>query len=203
MITACARADMNGWWDVIVYFQTGEAIAGPDSYSDKRVSVDAFFISIRELGRREIWINEVTFEEAVAPGETVNVDVNVGWIFDATTDIILGIKDIQEGVYMVEITDTLGSEASKTYSLELNAPMTPGDYGYIVEAPYLLHGEWFLADGASSSFQVTVVAEDVTSGEGSEEPGEGGEREERKQLRGSRTLYVRWISQGSPHSHYI
>ena len=166
-------ADMNGWWDVIVYFQTGAGIAGPDSYSDKRVSVDAFFISIRELGRREIWVDEVIFDEEVAPGETVNVDVNVGWIFDATTDIIQRIYNNAEGVYEVEVSDTVGSEASKTYSLELTAPMTPGDYDYAVEVPYLLNGEWFLADGASSSFIVTVVSENETGGEVGGDPGEG------------------------------
>ena len=165
-------SEMNGWWDVTVYFQTGTGIAGPDSYSDRRISIDAFFISIKELGSREIWINEVTYNETVTPGETVNVDVNVGWIFDSTTGISPGIFNYQEGVYEVDVYDTVGGEASKTYSLEFTAPTTPGTYEYDADVPYYLNDECFYPDESLFLFQITVAAEDAPRSDVEEETGQ-------------------------------
>ena len=111
---------MPGIWDIVVYFQVGESLAGPDSYTIKHLN--EFHMDIRELGLREIWIEDITYEEEAEPGAPVSVDLKVGWIFDSTTHIRPGISNPETGVTMDEKEDTVGSEASKAYSLEFIAP---------------------------------------------------------------------------------
>ncbi|MCW3988777.1 MAG: hypothetical protein NWE88_01730 [Candidatus Bathyarchaeota archaeon] len=149
-------ADMPGLWDIVVYFQVGESLAGPESYTIKHLH--EFHIAIRELGRREIWIEDITYDEEVAPGALASVDLKVGWIFDSTTSIKPGIYNPETGVYEDQTEDTVGSEASKTYSLEFDAPTDPGTYTYQAEVPYRLNDEWVMGDDAQTSFEITVVA---------------------------------------------
>ena len=183
-------ADMNGRWDVIVYLQTGSGIAGPESYSDKRVAIDSFYISIRELGRREILVDAVTFDQVVATGEAVNVDVKLDWIFDTATDAKPSIIDAQSGAVVEEKGDTLSGDGSKTISFSFAAPMEAGTYDYVVEVPYMLNGEWYLDPQADYSFQITVeetetgdidTGDDDTS-EGDTDGGETGFIEQLEQL---------------------
>lgn len=157
-------ANMPGWWDVIVYFQTGAGIAGPDSYTIKHKKLE-FHINIRELGRREISVTEVSYEPEYAPGETVNVDVKLDWIFDTPTDARPQILDTRSGAVVEEKMDTLSGEGSKTIGFSFSAPEEPGSYAYVVEVPYMLNGEWYLDPEADYSVQFTVEAADTGEGE--------------------------------------
>ncbi len=148
-------ADMPGTWDVIVYFQTGSGVAGPDSYTIKHKKLE-FYISQRDLGRREIFVDRASYDPVYSPGEVVNVNVELSWVFDTATDANAQIIDTRSGAVVKEKADTLSGEGSKTVSFSFSAPEEHGSYTYVVEVPYLLNGEWYLDPEADYSVQFTV-----------------------------------------------
>ena len=126
---------------------------------DDGVASEPYILSveIETPPRADVWIIGLVSSDNVIPGGLISVNVTVGYIFDLETVVEAGLKYSDAGLYLIEFRDTVSGEGSKTYTLEFEAPMSPGVYSLTADIPYWTGVEWVWGNESRQVFIVNIL----------------------------------------------
>ncbi len=104
------------------------------------------------------WVQDVTYESVVNPGETVSVNVTIGYSFDNETEISPGIYSRKQEDWVVDDFEFVTGTGEISYILEFPAPGISGSHEYEANVYYFIDGNWFnLGSGAVQNMTLEVT----------------------------------------------
>jgi hypothetical protein len=112
------------------------------------------------------WVQEVDYESVVNPGETVIVNVTIGYSFDNVVEISPGIYSRALDDWVVDDFVYVNGTSETSYILEFLAPGISGSHEYEANVYYFIDGNWFnLGKGAFQNMTLEVTGTVTTLGE--------------------------------------
>lgn len=139
----------------VYYDESGEWAMSETGYE-----MHYIYIQVGSTGSGEYnaWVTSVDAPGNVKPGElfTVNVDIDIS--FPTNTTFSVGITDPETGEAIIEFIDAGEGDQSGTYTFEIYAPETEGDYTLGADVVFETPTGWSYTVDGTQTFDITVSA---------------------------------------------
>ncbi len=139
---------------VDVYYDDG----GSWVMSDTGFESHYIYVQVGSTGSAEYnaWVTNVDAPSSVKPGELFTVDVDVDISFPSNTTFSVGITDPDTGDVIIEFIDAGEGDLSGTYTFDIYAPETEGEYILGADVIFETPSGWSYSDGATKTFVIKV-----------------------------------------------
>lgn len=109
-------------------------------------------------GEYNAWVTDVDSPSSVKPGELFTVTVDIEISFPTMTTFSVGITDPETGEAIIDIEDQGQGDLSGTYTFDIYAPETEGDYTLGADVVFETPMGWSYTEGGTQTFDLKVSA---------------------------------------------